>query len=469
MQYAFRLTGGQHAQLQRHLFPGDGLEAAAFILCGRMNGADRHAFCGRRVVLIPHKDCKRTAVSVDWPTKVAGELIEEAMKRKMAIVKIHSHPGGYEAFSERDDQADKSFFGSVCNLLEDGMPHASAVMLPGDDGRIFARAIMPDGNKQPVELVAVAGDGIQLWHAEGGGFGLPEFVRRHAQAFGAGTVERLRRMTVVVVGCSGTGSPLIEQLVRLGGGCIILIDPDRVEWKNLNRINMTTAADANLGRFKVDVLAEAIGRMGLGTRVMPLAMNLENPKAIRATASADLVIGCVDSWYGRDLLNRVASFYVLPYIDLGVELTALPQGGIDQVWGAVHYVQPGGSSLKSRAAYTSEHVRAELMKRDDPQEYKRRLAAKYIRGVQEDRPAVISVNTLVASLAVNELLARIHRYRVPPDSDFAAQRIGLHEGDWIRDPESKFPPCSVLGKEVGRGDVVPLLDKPELSEMEGSA
>ena len=67
---------------------------------------------------------------------------------------------------------------------------------------------------------------------------------------------------------------------------------------------------------------------------------------------------------------------MLPYIDLGVELTAAPGGGIDQVWGAVHYVQPGGSSLQSRGAYTSEHVHAELLKRDDPEDYKRRLESK---------------------------------------------------------------------------------------------
>src|SRR6478735_3186222 len=92
MRYALRLPGGQHAQLQRHLLPGEGLEAAGFILCGRVNGADRHAFCARRVVPIPHKDCKRTAVSVDWPTKAADELIAEAMKRKMAIVRSTAIP-----------------------------------------------------------------------------------------------------------------------------------------------------------------------------------------------------------------------------------------------------------------------------------------------------------------------------------------------------------------------------------------
>lgn len=463
MRHALRFSGDQHRQLQQHLFPGDGLEAAALVLCGRLNGGDRHAFCARRIVPIPYNQCERTRETVDWPTRFVLPLVEEAMKRRMAIVKIHSHPINYEAFSRRDDEADKSFLGSVCTMLEDGLPHASAVMLPG--GRIFARSVDDFGDRMsPIDVVAVAGDGIDFWHAEGSGFCLPEFVKRHAQAFGAGTTERLRRLVIAVIGCSGTGSPLVEQLVRLGVGHLILVDPDRVEWKNLNRIYMSTAADANLGRFKVDVLAEQIGRIGLATQVTPLAMNLESPVAIRAVAAADIVIGCVDSWYGRDLLGRLAAFYVLPYLDLGVDLTPLPLGGIDQVWGAVHYLQPGKSSLKSRGVYTSGHVRAELLKRDDPQEYKRLLVAKYIQGVAEERPAVVSVNTLTASIAVNELLARIHRYRIPADSDFAGQRIGLHEGDWIKDAESRFSPCPILSKELGRGDVVPLLDKPELSD-----
>jgi hypothetical protein len=468
MRYELRFTGEQHAQLHAHLFPGDGLEAAALVLCGRMTSEDCHAFCARRIVLIPHEQCQRTEISVEWPTIFADPLIEEAMKRGMAIVKIHSHPGGFEAFSTRDDQSDGSFFRSVCDLLEDGKPHASAVMLP-DDGRIFARTIMPDGKKQPVELVTVAGENLHFWYADGGGFGLPEFVRRHAQAFGAGTVERLRRMTIAVIGCSGTGSPLIEQLVRLGVGCLVLVDHDRVEWKNLNRINMSRAADANLGRFKVEMLAEAIGNIGLGTRVVPLAIDLDTVKAVKAVAACDVIIGCMDSWYGRDLLNRLAAFYVLPYFDLGIQLRALPSGGIDQIWGAVHYVQPGRSSLKSRGVYTSEHVRAELLSRDDPAEYKKRLRQKYILNVQEDRPAVISVNTLIAAMAVNELLARLHHYRVAADDGFAAQRIGLHEGDTIRDAESKMEPCQILFKEVGRGDTVPLLDRPELSEGQDGA
>lgn len=132
----------------------------------------------------------------------------------------------------------------------------------------------------------------------------------------------------------------------------------------------------------------------------------------------------------------------------------------------MHYLQPGKSSLKSREVYTSDDVRAELLRRDDPTEFRRRLAEGYIKNVQEDQPAVISVNSQIASMAMNELLARIHRYRNDANETYALQQYALHEGYNYRTAESKFPTCAVLPKDVGRGDVVPLLDRAELTETE---
>ncbi len=461
MEYVLRLTAAQHAQLKIHLFPGDGMEAAALVLCGRLRGRGRHALMVRKIVPIPYSECKRTEVTITWPTRYADELINEAAKRGMAILKVHSHPGGMESFSEYDNRSDTSFLGSVHTMLEDKQPHASAVMLP--TGRIFARVVDDKGNFHPVGMAGLVGDDIDFWFADAGRE-VPEFARRHAQVFGSGTVDCLRRLRVAVIGCSGTGSPLIEQLVRLGIGRLVLVDPDRAEWCNLNRIYMTTAADANLNRYKVEVLAEAIGRIGLGTEVIPLAKDLATPEAVRAVATCDLVFGCMDSVYGRDILGRLASFYTLPYLDLGVQLTALPDGGVDQITGAIHYLQPGKSSLKSRGIYDSEDVRAELMKRDDPIEYEKQLLQKYIRGVQEDRPAVISVNTMVASMAVNEMLARIHRFRYDGNDAYAVQRYTVHEPHVFLESEGSLQVCPVLSKEVGRGDTTPLLDKPELTE-----
>jgi len=403
----------------------------------------------------------RAADQVVWPTRYVDPLLAEALKHDLAIAKIHSHPTGYSGFSESDDSADLSFLGSVHNSLETGQPHLSAVMLP--DGRTFARVLLPDNSFSPVELVSIVGNDLKYWYAERN-FSLPEFMLRHAQAFGEGTVQLLQRLRIAVVGCSGTGSPLIAQLVRLGVGYLVLVDPDRVEEKNLNRISFTTREDATKGRRKVEVIDEAIHRMDLGTKVVTFTEYLERPEVVRAVAECDLVVGCMDSMSGRDVLNRLATFYSLPYIDLGVQLRAKAEGGIDQVVGAVHYLQPGLSSLYSRGVYDYDTVRAELMKRHDPHEYEKQLKEKYIKGVQEDRPAVVSVNTQVASMAVNELLARIHCFRYEPNEEFAAQWLALHEGRIFRKSEQDLPKCPVLEKHVGRSDVVPLLDRPELTE-----
>jgi hypothetical protein len=70
----------------------------------------------------------------------------------------------------------------------------------------------------------------------------------------------------------------------------------------------------------------------------------------------------------------------------------------------------------------------------------------------------------MASLAVNEFLARLHPYRDEPNSEFAIHRISVTQAHIYREPDG--PPCQVLSRHVGRGDSTPLLDMPELSESD---
>jgi hypothetical protein len=234
-----------------------------------------------------------------------------------------------------------------------------------------------------------------------------------------------------VVGCSGTGSIVIEQLARLGIGKLILIDADTVEEKNLNRILNATRAD--IGKPKVEVLAAAIRNIGFGTKVVPFQSNLSSREAILAVTECDVAFGCVDSIEGRHLLNRVSTFYTLQYFDVGVRLQADGHGGIDEIAGAVHYLQPGRSSLLSRGVYTLKELEAEEMKRSNPVLYEVQCQQGYLQGVNEQRPAVISVNMLFSSLCVNEFLARLHPYRNLPNSEFALRpRESLRSGPVTR-------------------------------------
>jgi molybdopterin/thiamine biosynthesis adenylyltransferase len=462
MRIKLRLSQKDHIALREHLLPGDWLEAVAVALCGRRRSRSNHCLTVRSIVPIPYDECKeRTPDRVTWSTQRLIPLLEEAGRRDLAILKIHSHPGGYPQFSSVDDESDTDLFNSVFGWTDSEFPHASAVMLP--DGRLFGRAILRDGSFQPLDSILVPGDDIHFWTSEYGGT-VPAFAQRHAQLFGSGTTRRLREMAVAVVGCSGTGSPVIEQLARLGVGRLVLVDPDHVEEKNLNRILNARREDAYLKRPKVEVMARAVASMGFATEVEIIQEDLATPRAVKAVAECDVVFGCMDGVEGRHMLNRLAAFYLLPYFDVGVRLVADGRGGINEASGAVHYVRPDGTTLQDRKVYNAEQLKAAGLKRTDPKAYREQVRIGYIRGVEEDRPAVISINMQMASTAVNEFLARLHPYRYDDNGDFAVLRRSFIQGTEYR--ESEEAPSGSFFRQLGKADVRPLLSMPELSEPE---
>jgi hypothetical protein len=448
-----RLTGDQHALLTQHLLPEDGLEAVAVALCGRHSGPESDILSVHRLALVPHADCDRHSLRISWPTVVARPLIEEAAKMGMGILKIHSHPGSYEQFSEVDDASDAELFPSVHGWTDDGQPHASAIMLP--NGRIFARMFYGDGSSHPVDRVAVAGDDLLFFDADGDGLAVPEEQRRTHQTFGEATTRLLGRLHVGVVGCSGTGGWVGEQLCRLGVRRLTLVDPDTVERKNLNRIVGTQAHDAVRGRSKVDALAEMFRSYGTGTRVDSFQSSVLSREVITVLAECDVLFGCVDSIEGRDVLNRIAVFYTIPYFDLGIQLRADGRGGIETVCGSVHYLLPDGSSLMSRGVYTPDMLRSESLRRTSPEQYASEREAGYIRGITTGAPAVISVNGFFATMAINEMLARLHPYRDDSNSTCRWQQFDLVNSFWRGSSCSE--PCQLLARSVGRGDAEPLL------------
>lgn len=453
-----RMTGGQHSLLVAHLLPEDGNEAVAIALCGRL-GAD--ALMLHKIELVPHELCDRSSGHVTWSPALLEPLLTRANREGMAVVKFHSHPSGYPFFSEVDDQSDRKLYESVFGWVDGDWPHASAIMLPG--GKVLARAVHADGRFEQISNVTVIGDHIQIWIANSDE-SVPEFARRHAQLFGEGTTNLLRQLAVGVVGCSGTGSPLVEQLARLGVGELILVDPDHIEEKNLNRIVGSTMDDAEQGRAKVEVLARSVKAMGLGTTVRAFHAPLQDERARRALAACDLVFGCMDSLGGRSILNRLARYYTLAYIDVGVKLEGNGQGDVDQVAGAVHYLRPDGEGLLQRGVFTAKALEAESLRNSDPEGYADRIKRGYIDGVQEDRPAVVSVNSYFASLAVIELLARLHRFRSEENAAYAVQRVSLTNKLW--ELEADAGATAQEQKMVGKGDATPFLGMPGLGQAD---
>lgn len=455
-----RIAGDHARALREHLFPEDGNEAVAFALCGRHRALDHDLLLVQEVYPIPYDECPvRTPDRVTWRTDALEPVLKKADAERLAVVKVHSHPTGVGTFSPTDDASDSDLFPSIYGWIDHDGPHASLIML--ENGSLIGRSIDIDNRFYAVDRIMVIGNDIMIHDLEPD-LSVLDHAERHAQLFGRGTAALLGRLHVGVVGCSGTGSFVIEMLARLGVRALTLVDPDVMERRNLNRIVSATAEDARLARAKVQVLADSVRRIGLGTEVHPLQAELATVEAVRALAGCDIVFGCMDSHDGRRLLNRLASFYLLPYFDCGVGLQADGLGGVDEVCAASHYIRPDGSTLLARRVINGKRADAEGLARRDPEEYAKLRAEKYIEGVDEDRPAVISVNALAAALCVNEMLARVHPYRIDPNARFASVRLSFANMDLDVEPESGD---GTLLRALGRGDVDPLLDMPELSRL----
>lgn len=453
-------SGDQYEHLKSFLFSGDNKEAAALLLCGRRDGDRRYRLTVREIHGIPYEHCtKRTATLVTWSPDYVDGILERAANEELSVIKVHSHPNGYAAFSQTDDDGDRRLLPMIRGWVEVDVLHGSAVMLP--DGQMFGRVLRGD-EFVSIDCISVAGNDLHFWYASMGQGAVPSFAASHAQAFDEGTIERLQRLSIAVIGASGTGSPTVEQLMRLGVGEIVSVDPDVMEERNVNRILNSTMNDAEQGRAKVDVLADAVIRTGLGTRIIPIRKNLWDPEVVRAVAQCDIVFGCMDSIDGRYLLNTISTFYNIPYFDIGIRLIANATGRIREVCGTVNYLRPGRSSLMSRGLFTLQDIAAAGLARNDPAAHDRQAKDGYIRGVQNHRPAVISINILGSSLAVNEFLARLHPFREESNSEHAAVTFSLASMEFISDREDGI--CSVLSRSVGRGDQIPLLGLIELAE-----
>lgn len=176
--------------------------------------------------------------------------------------------------------------------------------------------------------------------------------------------------------------------------------------------------------------------------------------------------GCMDSISGRFLLNLIATYYNIPYFDLGVRLEAHPTepGRIREICGTVHYLQPGKSSLVSRGLVDMALVAAEGLQRTDPNAYHQQREDGYIRGVEGERPAVISVNMYIAALAINDFLARIHPYRDDPNYEIASIEFSLSSLEFFKQSEDDYVVCKLMQNKVGIGDCEPLLGLIEFAK-----
>jgi proteasome lid subunit RPN8/RPN11 len=454
---ALAFAGIQHERLHAHLFPGDGLEAAAILLCS-CSAPPRLRLLVRDVIVVPHDACRtRRADALTWPGNYIEEAIDRAEAEDLTVVLIHSHPGGLFAFSSMDNESDQLVLPSL--LQSHGAFHASAIMTP--DGAVRCRCYAKDMVPHKIELVTAAGHDLMYWwdcHAEVGR------RTRRPMAFTSDMTRELGRLTAAVIGVSGTGSITAEQCCRLGFGRTKLIDFDRLELRNLNRILNANLRDAKLRRFKVEAFAEAVaGYRGKGF-AEPIPLSIMTREAVIAAGQADVLFCNVDSQEGRQISDLIAAAYLIPLFDAGVVIPVRNAGdvpAIADVCGRVDYVQPGRSSLQDRGVYTPEGLRAEYLRAAAPDAHRHEIEAGYVPGIVDEAPAVITLNMRASAACMNEFIARAYPYRHERNELYARTQFSLAACEEEFTPETSFT-ATVNEALLGRGSREPLLGMPFL-------
>jgi molybdopterin-synthase adenylyltransferase len=204
--------------------------------------------------------------------------------------------------------------------------------------------------------------------------------RYSRQSFlGADAEERIARCTVAVPGLGGGGSHMVQQLAHIGFQNYIIYDGDHVEESNLNRLVGAKAVDALTETPKLHLAKMMIYGLQPRARVRGFACRWqENPEPVR---ESQIVIGCVDTYKGREELEIACRRYLMHYIDIGMDVHGKEPPVIG---GQVILSSPGGLCMRCMGFLTDEKLAQE--------------AARY--GDAGGRPQVVWPNGVLASTAV---------------------------------------------------------------------
>lgn len=391
MPTELRMTEAQWTQLHAGLLDDDD-EHAAMLVCGYLDTGDDQVLLCRRVQHLGAADLldsdpRHLAIA---PTTLA-RAAKTARAEQGTVVVCHSHPfPGPVHASPLDLDTESELCGRALWGRLAPRPVAALVLGPdGLDGRLWR-----DGRGRPLDRVRVIGDQIRLLPPPPGRE-VGEEVARQVLAWGEGGQRRLAAARIAVVGVGGTGSQVAIQLAHLGVGALVLVDPDRVEATNLSRL--VGAKGADVGRLKVEVLAAAVRAINLSVtvRAAPTSVLDIDPRLL---AAADVIVCATDGHGSRALLTELAQQYLVPVVDLGVEVVPDPRGL--RAGGGVRVLRPGGWCLHCAGTLDAGLVREEYL---DEQERAREAERGYLRGASVPAPSVISLNGVVASLAALEV------------------------------------------------------------------
>jgi molybdopterin/thiamine biosynthesis adenylyltransferase len=406
------------------------------------------------------------------PTGIAPrpEFVLRALNRckddSLHLVEVHSHPfshGPGTTFSGIDWANDRGKMPGIAALLENFIHATMVVGQDSLDAHFYDRTtrhILPiarvvivgfaPGSEGPGLHIIPTSSASEMVQPDGA-TGSNRYHRQEL-LFGREIQRRLANVTIAIVGLGGLGSFVALELAHLGVGHLILIDPDHIEETNLNRLPGVGPAD--IDQTKVSVYETLLKRIAPAMRVEALASSIMDNVALALAKGADILVGCLDNHGARMILNQLAVRYLIPLIDGGSGLKRNSADASLRAGGQVQVVLPGIGCLECRGFIDMRRATFDLA---PPELQEEERAHGY--GMDEPAPAVISLNGVIASALVTEIMLLLagsaikSSQRLPPISLYDA----FHRSLIAIEPHD-FPDCLTCGSDgiQGIGDLAPI-------------
>jgi len=418
--YTLILPAFLYGKLYKHLFPGDGDEHGAVIcasICKTENGFRLLA-----------RDLFLATDGVDYVPGIRGykmlhasfiqEKILYCRENQLVYLAIHNHGGNnHVGFSSDDIASHERGYPALLDINK-GTPVGALV---------FARnAVAGDiwlSYENRIELTETRILGVSIkrlypsppmWMRN-----FNQFYDRQILLYGDVGHEILSKSKIGIIGLGGVGA-LVNQLVaRLGVGCIVAIDPERVSISNLPRVvgalrwhalswlanskvSWLKRLSEKLSMPKVDIAKNVAKSSNPDIRFKGIFGNALDSDVAKELVDCDFIFLTADSMQSRLLFNSLVYQYLIPGVQIGSKITHDKSSGeLLDVFSVVRPVTPNGGCLFCNGLINNSQLQKEAIS-----DYERKTQA-YVDDDDVTAPSVITLNAVGAGHAVDDFMLKI--------------------------------------------------------------
>lgn len=360
-------------------------------------------------ILLPLEEERNLHGNASFQPEYLARVAKLARERGDGMAFMHSHPGrGWQGMSAADIEAERDVLAYPAGAT--GLPLLGLTI--GADGYWSARFWeRQDGQMRRhwCEKVRIVGPQSYAIHFNDNIVAPPprrEILRRTFDTWGRDAQNTISRLRVGIVGLGSVGCIVAEAIARIGVAQVTLIDPDKVEEHNLDRLLYGAAPD--IGKLKVDLAAQAMRRSATAAKIQitALPVSLQNRAAYKAALDCDVLFSCVDRPVPRDILNYIAQAHLIPVIDGGVAVeTDRRKDRLFSAHWRAHLITPYHQCLRCNGQYNSSMVVMELDGSLDSPSYISNLPPVERGGNQNVFPFSQGVAGMEVNLMLRYLLA----------------------------------------------------------------